>query len=866
VVGIMLIISRFHMRWINITKILLLNLIIIILPLFEIIAYGHHPHDPVAALTVSPEYHEDKTVFLAIGAKLKKSMNGGTSWEKLVRGIETNKPYTFLAISPFYGEDKTIFLGTSEGYIYKSTDEGLSWVLASRPRVKGGVSEIGISPNYSQDKNILAAGKEGGFIISQNGGRSWDDIAIPASIIESMAFLPDRQGKIVIVGGNDGRLYLSEDNCRTWQVIFDLPESEGITAVAVSSDSPIERTVYIGTKKGGIFKTDPGGLEFYRENAGLPREEVKSIVISPTYSKNGIVFASSWYKAVFKRNPESETWALSSTGLTTSDQADSHEYKSPYFTEISISRNFDKDKTLFLSGFDGLFKSIDEGETWTELETLSVGLIKGMATATNRDENPEIAFITYGAGAYFSHDQGNTWSINNIGLNTTRLMDIAYSPSYKSDSTVFSASSGRLLKSVNGGRTWNQIILKEDLSFWDGVNNFLQRIIKRFEKTVGSPGFLSDRFLEKPKERRPYPTRITLSPSYAKDGTIFFGTRWHGVYKSTDGGNTCYSSGLELGRVMSISVSPSYVKDQTVFANSLGRGVYKTEDGGKSWRAVNSGLPRAYAQEQPDDIVSPWKEIKLLLSPDYGKDKIVFSGSPEGLFKSNDGGENWVRVGPDSPVYRGVVIGMGISPCFGDDGKIIVSVKGKGLFQSDDGGITFEEIAPQLIHNNHALKFIEFSPKYCEDDTLYGASEEHMFISKDGGDTWKVIKRPLRYENHRDVVKYAGEWAVQRGKDRSAGSACFSNSAGDTVQLTFVGESIKWIGSTGPDHGVAKVYIDDRYTKEVDLYRDAGSSMDEVFSVSDLRYGPHRVRVEISPSKNVRSSGNRVEVDAFDVF
>ena len=855
-----------NVRRISITKILSLNFILVFLPLFESIAYGHHPHDPVAALAVSPEYHEDKTVFLAIGAKLKKSVNGGASWEKLVRGIETNQPYTFLAISPSYGEDNTIFLGTSEGAIYKSVDRGSSWALVSRQRVQGGVSEIRISPNFAQDQNVLAAGKEGGFILSRNGGRDWEDIAFPASTIGSMAFLPDRQGRVVIVGGDDGRVYLSKDTCQSWQVIFDLPESKGITAIAVSLDSPLERVVYLGTKKGDVFKTDPGGLEFHKENAGLPKEKVNSLAISPTYIKDGVVFASTWFEAIFKSNLSGKTWALHSNGLTTDNQADSPEYRSPYFTEISVPRYFDKDKTLFLAGFDGLFKSIDAGETWTELETLSVGLIKGMATAVNKEGNPEISFITYGGGAYFSQDQGNTWSINNIGFNTTRLMDVVFSPAYKTDRTVFSASSGRLLKSQNRGQTWNQIILDEDKSYGSRVAYYLKRIIKRIENAVGAPGFLSDRIWRNPHRGRPYPTRIALSPSYKRDKTVFFGTRWHGVYKSTDGGDTCYSSGRELGRVMSVAVSPNYAMDRTVFANSLGKGIYKSEDGGQSWRAINGDLPSAYAQEQPEDIVSIWKEIKLLLSPDYADDKTVFSGSPEGLFKSSDGGESWVRVGQDSPAYNGVVIGMGISPCFGDDGTMIVSVKGKGLFKSDDRGTTFEEIAPQLMHNNHALKFIEFSPKYCEDDTLYGASEEYIFISKDSGDRWEAIKRPVRYENHRDVFKYSGDWAIQKDADRSGGSASFSISVGDVVQLAFVGEAIKWIGSTGPDHGIATFYIDDHYMQEVDLYNSADKAMVELYAVSNLNYGPHTVRIEISPDKNAMSNGRRVEIDAFDVF
>jgi hypothetical protein len=391
--------------------------------------------------------------------------------------------------------------------------------------------------------------------------------------------------------------------------------------------------------------------------------------------------------------------------------------------------------------------------------------------------------------------------------------------------------------------------------------------IRRAENAIGATDALSRRlFGNTPVGIRPYPTAVALSPAYEQDKTLFFGTRWHGIFKSTDGGTKCLAVARELGRVVHVALSPDYKNDRTVFANALGRGLYRTEDAGELWIEINQGLPAVSAPEEPDDTISIWRAIPIMVSPGFAEDNLVFAGTPRGLYKSTDRGAQWHKAGLDSAVSHGHIAGMAISSFYNTDRSLMVSVRGRGLYRSTDGGATFEEIAPHLIEENQLFEFIAFSPDYDQSRTVFGASEDYLFRSEDNGNTWKQMKRPVRYESHRDVIKYAGDWTIRTDPNFSAGRAGFSGSAGDTVRLDFVGQAIRWVGTKGPDHGYAKVFLNDVLQRAVDLYSQEPETMVELFAVSDLAHAPHSIRIEVSGYKNTASSGSWVSIDAFDVL
>ena len=191
----------------------------------------------------------------------------------------------------------------------------------------------------------------------------------------------------------------------------------------------------------------------------------------------------------------------------------------------------------------------------------------------------------------------------------------------------------------------------------------------------------------------------------------------------------------------------------------------------------------------------------------------------------------------------------------------------KDIFKTIDGGTTFVEIGHDLINNNHFLSLIKFSPAYSIDNTIYVAGYE-LFQSTDGGNTWKLIKRPIRYENtsgQQDVVCYQGDWKILKSNDFSAQKVSHSNVAHTKAILTFVGTGVSWIGTESNDQGIAKICIDGNFKGCVDQFSSTRNVMVRSYSITDLDYGPHTIMIEVTGTKNPESTGHRIEIDAFDI-
>jgi len=102
----------------------------------------------------------------------------------------------------------------------------------------------------------------------------------------------------------------------------------------------------------------------------------------------------------------------------------------------------------------------------------------------------------------------------------------------------------------------------------------------------------------------------------------------------THAGNGVWTSdGPYGGNVQDIAFSPGFAQDQTLFVATT-QGVYKSTNGGDNWLRASQGLTVTHV-------------TALALAPDYTESQTLFAGTAGGgVFKSQDGGGSWTPVNP----------------------------------------------------------------------------------------------------------------------------------------------------------------------------------------------------------------------------
>jgi photosystem II stability/assembly factor-like uncharacterized protein len=180
-----------------------------------------------------------------------------------------------------------------------------------------------------------------------------------------------------------------------------------------------------------------------------------------------------------------------------------------------ISPDFAEDRTLYMVGESGVYKSTDAGETWesTTAKMTSIATADNLQIeiSPNYPQDKTLYLSTYN-GLFKTTDAAKTWqsvAISNVAPDRTFLEGVALSPNYAKDGTVIVSLRGKgLYKSVDGGKSF---------------------------APIGDARLAFSRMYNVPCAGRP----IKFSPNYAKDKTIFgFGTANTNIYRSTNGGET----------------------------------------------------------------------------------------------------------------------------------------------------------------------------------------------------------------------------------------------------------------------------------------------------------------------------------------
>lgn len=110
-----------------------------------------------------------------------------------------------------------------------------------------------------------------------------------------------------------------------------------------------------------------------------------------------------------------------------------------------------------------------------------------------------------------------------------------------------------------------------------------------------------------------------------------------------------------------------------------------------------------------------------------------------------------------------------------------------------------------------------------------------------------------------------GSWSASATSGDTTTTELRTRDARSRYDLAFDGTAVTWVGSRGPDFGIAEVILDGRSRGVVDLYDYALNPKRVLWSANGLVGGRHLLSIRLSGKRNKASSSFTLGVDSLDV-
>jgi photosystem II stability/assembly factor-like uncharacterized protein len=585
-------------------------------------------HVPIQSVEIDTQ--NPNVVYVATGAILFKSLNGGRSWG--IVGVDLSKQnwtgpdLNFVASDPFRSDH--LFAGYARlvdgSNLFESTDGGVSWEYvasavvsaffngpSSKPMRADKWRFYGFHPTVPNMRAALVetmGDPPPKLAISKDSGKSWDDVTIIEKGANQFndraqisAFAWSQKSPCTIYAGTSRALYASSDCGRQWTKLLPVPVSSIIM--------PASGDLYVASSV-GVLKSRNGGANWHFSSIGLPT--TAGVTDSNLMGMGGVtkdafdafaqgfgttgfllegVMGSNIYvggRGGFWTSPDcgiTWSWRSIESNLTPGISADIlPRYHGPNVRQLLVSRDGAMFVNLVTQGAFGtgeaqILKIQPDGK----ISNVKAGKMINMMGISPADPQTVYATASEGLGTWTSPDSGTT-----------------------------------LMKSEDGGFSWESYNLGQSLR--PAVRGFSVTGIKKLavafqtSKIVYASLNLYD--------QRSRQSNVALVATW--DG----GNTWHDIFQDRFIGVSTTQTLTLLGPVYLTSIAVGSNDGRTVYF-SLNNALFKSVDGGTTWKQLS---------------VRPGQIADIAVDP-QSPQVVYVAGEVGGVWVSRDAGTNW------SPIY-----------------------------------------------------------------------------------------------------------------------------------------------------------------------------------------------------------------------
>lgn len=526
-----------------------------------------------------------------------------------------------------------LLAGTSTG-ILRSTDGGATWRAYTDGFPAGDVRAIVATPD-----GTLYAGLYGDGVFARlPGAQAWTPTGLRGVLLTTLLY--DARGSLF--AGTLGGLLRSDDDGASWKVIPFFNKMDGGVQVLAAN----ETYLFAGTKQ-GVYRSSDGGVTWEAVTLGLREFNVTALATDA----RGNVFAGTSPASGLANVYRSRNHG----GLWTSLALPSPPYEVP---AIGIA----PDGAVYVGGFRIVFRSTDEGDSWTQ-DTVAPVTVRGFAFT-----DAQVVAGTNGRGLVRAALGGRDWQEANAGV-PSAVYDVALG----AGGVVYAATAGGVFRSSDRGTTWAR--LAEGLTA-----HAIQRLAfdaeGRLLAGAGAGLYRLDAATETWAALGPPGNPAIRDLAVGPDSALYAGY-YAGVYRLGKGGlwerYPLYGPDEATRDVIALAVDAG----GTIFAGSYWD-AFRTEKGPTEWSPM-SLIPVGTEGVQT-----------FLFAPD-GR---LYAGTRySGILYSTDRGATWTQQ------VRGLTGLEDVrSLAFDHRGRLYAGTYGSGIFRYDPGADLWREASDGLLH------------------------------------------------------------------------------------------------------------------------------------------------------------------------